>query len=70
MQHWFEAKGQVIATRKGQLDFISRERKRPVAPAVCSTKLITERASTTMQVLRGEIHGQCYDAHSHWRLNE
>ena len=53
----------------GTGDFIPQARKRPVMSPVSSIKLITERASTTTHVLF-EIHGQRYEAHSHWGLNE
>ncbi|MBE0540544.1 MAG: hypothetical protein IH623_04075 [Verrucomicrobia bacterium] len=49
-------------------DFIPHARLRPVMSLVPSIKLITERASTTTQVLYA-IHERYY-AHSHWGLNE
>lgn len=49
-------------------DFIPHARLRPVMALVPSIKLITERASTTTQVLYA-IHERYY-AHSHWGLNE
>ena len=49
-------------------DFIPHARLRPVTSLVSSIKLITERASTTTQVLYA-IHERYY-AHSHWGLNE
>jgi len=55
--------------RKGELEFISQKRKRPVAAPVSSTWLIAERASSAPQVFY-EIHGQRYDVYSHWGLNE
>ena len=55
--------------RKGQLDFISQERKRPVSSRASSMKLIAEHAGTVAPVLH-ELHGQRYDAYSHWGLNE
>jgi hypothetical protein len=56
-------------SRKGQLDLISQERKRPSASPVSSMKLIAERTSTTEQVLQ-ELYGRRYDAYNHWGLNE
>jgi hypothetical protein len=53
-------------------DFIPQAHAQPGASPVSSIKLITERASTTTHVLYEihEIHGQRYEAHSHWGLNE
>jgi hypothetical protein len=49
-------------------EFIPHAGLRPVTSLVPSIKLITERASTTTQVLYA-IHERYY-AHSHWGLNE
>jgi hypothetical protein len=43
--------------RKGQLDYIPQERKRPVALPLSPIELIVEHASTTAQVIQ-EVHGQ------------
>jgi hypothetical protein len=51
------------------LDFIPQERKRPVSSRASSTKLIAEHAGTAAPVFH-ELHGQRYDAYSHWGLNE
>jgi hypothetical protein len=56
-------------SRKAQLDFIPQKRKRPVASRASSMKLIAEHAGTVAPVLH-ELHGQRYDAYSHWGLNE
>jgi len=56
-------------SRKAQLDFIPQERKRPVSSRASSMKLIAEHAGTAAPVLH-ELHGQRYDAYSHWGLNE
>ena len=65
----FEAAIAPDESRKAQLDFIPQERKRPVSSRASSTKLIAEHAGTAAPVLH-ELHGQRYDAYSHWGLNE
>ncbi|MGD1088428.1 MAG: hypothetical protein ABR955_06845 [Verrucomicrobiota bacterium] len=55
--------------RKGQLDFIPQERRRPVAPPASSFALITEPAGATAQALQKRC-GPRYDAYYHWGLNE
>ena len=56
-------------SRKAQLGFIPQERKRPVSSRASSRKLIAEHAGTAAPVFH-ELHGQRYDAYSHWGLNE
>jgi hypothetical protein len=51
--------------RKGQLDFIPQERKRPVASPAASVGLITEATGATAQALQ-EHCGPRYDAYTHW----
>jgi hypothetical protein len=65
----FEVAIALDESRKAQLDFIPQERKRPVSSRASSTKLIAEHAGTAAPVLH-ELHGQRYDAYSHWGLNE
>ena len=55
--------------RKGQLDFISQERKRPVSSRASSMKLIAEHAGATAP-LRDGLHSQRYAACPHCGLNE
>jgi len=55
--------------RKGQLDFISQERKRPVSSRASSMKLIAEHAGATAPVRDG-LPGQRYAAYPHGGLNE
>jgi len=53
--------------RKGQLDYFSQERRRPVSSRIASSKLITERASSVIQIFP---HIQLSDAYFHGGLNE
>jgi len=55
--------------RKGQLDFISQERKRPVSSRASSMKLIAEHAGATAPVRDG-LPSQRYAAYPHGGLNE
>jgi hypothetical protein len=50
--------------RKGQLDFIPQERKRPVASPADSIALIAEPGGTTAQALQ-KRYGPRYDAYYH-----
>jgi hypothetical protein len=50
--------------RKGQLDFIPQERKRPVAAPAFTFDLIAEPAGTTAQALQ-KRYGPRYDAYYH-----
>jgi hypothetical protein len=55
--------------RKGQLDFIPQERRRPVTSPASSLGLFTEPASATAQA-RQMLYGPRYDAYYHRGLNE
>jgi len=55
--------------RKGQLDFIPQERKRPVISPASSIELITELASATAQA-RQKLYGPRYDVYYHRGFNE
>jgi hypothetical protein len=54
--------------RKGQLDFIPQERKRPVASPTSSIELFAEPGATTQALQKR--YGPRYDAYCHWGLNE
>jgi len=56
-------------TPAGQVGCNSQECEQPIAFSVFPNKLISERASTTTQVL-DEIRLQRDEPHSHWGLNE
>jgi hypothetical protein len=55
--------------RKGRLDFIPQERKRPAIFPAFSTGLIAQPAGDTAQAHQ-ELYGPRYDAYYHWELNK